>query len=222
MSNKTVKNKLSDKEKDDLLKEILGSEYSASNTNLPVLKKSIDLISNIDTAFTFAELIPAINSVLAGSRILSVVGSGASVFSIFLFPVAAMIDVLDAYQVGHRMYALRSIAYTVTAWAYGNSIPASSMRILSNIREGKVVVKQQIVNEYKQLWAKTSQDVLNKLNVQLATKAIPKEAMQIALRAISNNDAKQLCEMLLKGFEDKLSNIEKITWKSNYSIKYPG
>jgi hypothetical protein len=221
MENTVIKGKLSDKEKNDLLKEILGNEYSASNKNLPVLKKSIDLISDIDTAFTFAELIPAINTVLAGSRVLSVVSSGVSIFSVFLFPVAAMIDIIDAYQVGHRMYALRSIAYTVTAWAYGKPVPASSMRILSNIREGKVVVKQRIVNEYKQLWAKTSRDVLNKLNMQSGTDALPKEAMQIALRAISENDPKVLCEMLLKGFEDKLSNIERITWKSNYSIKYP-
>lgn len=222
MENIATKNKLSDGEKDTLLKEILGNEYNASNQNLPVLKKSIDLISDIDTAFTFAELVPAINSVLAGSRILSVVGTGASVFSIFLFPVGAMIDVLDAYQVGHKMYALRAIAYTITAWSYGNAIPASSMRILSNIREGQVVAKQRIVTEYKQLWSKTSQDVLSKINALLATNGIPKEALQIALRAISNNNAQMLCEMLLRGFEDKLSNIVKITWKSNYSIKYPG
>lgn len=222
MENTAVKGKLSDKEKDDLLKEILGNNYSAAGKNLPILKKSIDLISDIDTAFTLGELIPAINTVLAGSRILSVVGSGASVFSVFLFPVAALIDVVDAYQVGHKMYAFRSIAYTVTAWAYNNPIPSSSMRILSNLRQGPLVAQQKNINEYKQLWAKTSQGVLNKLNVQLTTKGIPKEAMQIALRAISNNDAKGLCEILLKGFEDKLGSIEKLTWKSNYTIKYPG
>jgi hypothetical protein len=171
--------------------------------------------------YTFAELVPAINTVVAGSRILSVVGSGASVFSIFLFPVAAMIDIIDAYQIGHTMYAYRAIAYTVTAWAYSKPIPSCSMRVLSNIREGSIVAKQGAVNEYKLLWAKTSQDVLNKLNQQLTTKNISKEAMQIVLRAMSNNDAKLLCDMLLKGFEDKLSTIARITWKRGYSIKYP-
>jgi hypothetical protein len=35
MENTSVKDKLSDKEKDELLKKILGNEYSASSKNLP-------------------------------------------------------------------------------------------------------------------------------------------------------------------------------------------
>ena len=212
---------LSDKEKEELLKEILGSEYNSAGNNLPILKSSIDIIGHFDTAFGVAELIPFINTALSSSRVFGFVASGASVFSIFMFPVASMISIINAYQVGHQMYTYRAIAYTLTAWAFDKPIPVSSQRILSNLREGNVVAKQKKVNEYKQLWQKTSQSVLTKLNTELTTKNIPKEAVQIILRAISKDSPQVLCELLLKGFEDKMSHITQLTWKSNYSIKFP-
>ena len=212
---------LSDKEKEDLLKEILGAEYSSVGNNLPILKDAIDIIGHFDTAFGLAELIPFINTALSSSRIFGVVASGATVFSIFMFPVASMISVINAYQVGHQMYSYRAIAYTLTAWAFGKPIPASSQKILSNLREGNLVAKQKILSEYKQLWQKSSQSVLTKLNTELTSKKIPKEAVQIILRAISNDKPQVLCDLLVKGFEDKMSHITALTWKSNYSIKFP-
>lgn len=146
---------LTDKEKDQLLKEILGEKYNSAGDNLPVLKNVIDVIGYVDTSLTVAELLPIVNTILSGSRVLTVVASGASVFSIFLFPVASMISIIDAYQSGHKMYAYRAIAYTLTAWAYNKPIPPSSMRILSNLRTGNLVAREKIVNEYKQVWAKT-------------------------------------------------------------------
>lgn len=222
MNTAVLANRLSDKEKEDLLKEILGAEYSSVGNNLPILKSAIDVIGHFDTAFSLAELVPFINNALSSSRVFGFVASGASVFSIFMFPVASMISVINAYQVGHQMYSYRAIAYTLTAWAFGKPIPVSSQKILSNLREGNLVAKQKIASEYKQLWQKTSQSVLTKLNSELTSKKIPKEAVQIILRAISNDNPQVLCELLEKGFEDKMSHITKLTWKSNYSIKFPG
>lgn len=221
MNTAVISKKLSEKEKDDLLKEILGTEYSSAGNNLPVLKSAIDIIGHFDTAFGLAELIPLINTALSSSRIFGLVVSGSSIFSIFMFPVASMISVINAYQVGHQMYSYRAIAYTLTAWAFGKPFPVSSQRILSNLREGNLVAKQKKVNEYKQLWQKTSQSVLTKLSTELRSKNIPKEAVQVILRAISNDNPQVLCELFLKGFEDKMSHITQLTWKSNYSIKFP-
>ncbi len=222
MNTAVVSKKLSDKEKDDLLKEILGKEYSSSGNNLPILKNAIDIIGHFDTAFGVIEMIPAINTALTSSRILSIAASGASVFSIFMFPVASMISLINAYQVGHQMYSYRAIAYTLTAWAFDKPIPTSSQRILSNIREGNHVLRKKVVDEYKQVWKKTSQSVLLKINTELTSKNIPKDVMKIILCAISNDKAPILCELLMKGFEDKMTYISKPVWKSNYSIKFPG
>lgn len=66
------------------------------------------------------------------------------------------------------------------------------------------------------------QSVLTKINTELVTKNIPKDAMKITLRAISKNNEQKLCDLLMKGFESEMSYIVQLTWKSNYSIKYPG
>lgn len=222
MVTKTITKSLTDKEKDELLKQTLGREYTKAGKNLPTLKTAIDIIGKVDDTLSFAELIPAIETVLSGSRILSFVASGASTISIFLFPVASMIDIIDAYQVGHKMYALRCVAYTITSWAYDKPIPSASMRIISNLRNTAPVAKPGTIREYNQLWKKTSSDTIVKIITELAAKNIPSKALKIALRALSNNNPVMLCDLIMKGFERKLSPIVVLTWKSNYSIKYPG
>ncbi len=141
--------------------------------------------------------------------------------SIFLFPVSSMINILDAYQVGHKMYAFRFIAYTITAWAYDKPAPASSVKILNNLRGGDLVSKKSIVNEYNKIWRETSQAVATTLNYELTARNIIKEALKIVLRASAKDSQQKLCLALLKGFEDKMSYITGLTWKSNYAIPYP-
>lgn len=214
--------KLTDKEKVDLLREILGEKYSSVGNNLPLLKNTIDAIGYVDTSFSVAQLIPYVNTIITSSRLMTFVGSGASLISVFLFPVAAMISVINAYQVGHQMYAYRAIAYTLTAWAFNKPIPNSSQRILSNIRKGGLVANQSAITEYKKVWESTSRSVSNKIDVELRLKNIPKDAMKVVLRAAANNNEQALCELIMKGFESEMSNITNITWKRNYNIRFPG
>lgn len=213
--------KLTEKEKVDLLREILGEKYSSVGNNLPLLKNAIDSIGYIDSSMSAAQLIPYVNTIITSSRLMTFVGSSASFLSIFLFPVAAMISAINAYQVGHQMYAYRAIAYTLTAWAFNKPIPNSSLRILLNIREGGLVANQSAVAEYKKVWETTSKAVLNKIDVELRLKNIPMDAMKVVLRAAANNNEQTLCELIMKGFEGKMSNITNITWKSNYNIRFP-
>jgi len=221
MDTMIARKNLSEKEKEDLLREILGTEYTSVGNNLPILRNVIDVVGHVDTAFTLAELVPIINGALSGSRVIAFVSTGASIFSIFMFPVAALISVANAYQVGHKMYSFRSIAYTLSAWAFDKPIPVSSKRVLSNMRRGMVVVKKEIIDEHNKLWSKTSKNVITKLNAELVTKKIPQDAMKILLRAIANNNEQKLCELILKGFEKEFSSVVKITWRNNYKIKFP-
>ena len=69
--------KLSENEKRQLVKEILGKEYNQVGNNWPVFSKVLDYIGHTSDAFTVAELIPITNSLLTGSRVLTVVGSTA-------------------------------------------------------------------------------------------------------------------------------------------------
>lgn len=218
----TINKPLSDKEKDELLKQVLGREYTKAGNTLPALKTAIDIIGNVDDGLSLAELLPAVESVLSGSRILSVVAEGSSILSIFLFPVSAMIDVINAYDVGRKMYAYRCVAYTVTSWAFDTPNPSGSMRILSNMRHTAPVVPASELKKYNQLWKKTASETIVKLTTVLVSKNIKSEVMKIALRALSKNNPALLSEMIMKGFESKFDAVSVITWKHNYSIRYPG
>lgn len=133
-----------------------------------------------------------------------------------------MIDVINAYQVGHKMYALRCVAYTITSWASDKPILSGSMRILGNLRNNVPVAKPSTFREYHQLWKKTSSDTIVKLSSDLAAKNIPSKVLKITLRALAKDNPMLLCDLIMRGFESKLSRIVLLTWKSNYSIKYPG
>lgn len=212
--------KLTDKEKDDLLKEVLGKDYASAGNNLPVLKNLIDKIGNIDTLFTLTELLPIVNKILA-VRVFSFMATGASIISIFLIPISAMINIINAYQAGRRMYTYRAISYALTSWAFQKPIFTSSKRLIIQAKTGMPRVDSKELIEYDKAWKKSSQDVVNKMNTIAINHNIPKEAIQIFLRAIADNNEQKLCDILMKGFEKQFSFIELNVWKSNYKLKYP-
>ncbi|MCI0506741.1 MAG: hypothetical protein L0Z73_11610 [Gammaproteobacteria bacterium] len=102
--------KLSEIEKKQLVKDILGNDYHSAGNNWPVFSKVIDYIGNTSDVFTVAELIPIANSLVAGSSTLTIIGSTAGTLSIFLMPVGNMIAIINAWQSGHRDYSYRCIA----------------------------------------------------------------------------------------------------------------
>ena len=114
MDTKASVKKLSESEKEELLKEILGNQYHTAGNNLPLLRKMIDRIGYVDNMFTVAELLPLFNRILS-LRIFGLVASGASILSIFLIPISSLINIVNAYQAGLRMYSYRAVAYTITA-----------------------------------------------------------------------------------------------------------
>lgn len=221
MDTADISKKLSRKEKEDLIKEILGNNYKTSRDNFSLLSLVIDYVGKADDALTLAELLPIANTLFRSGSFLSIVSSGAAIFSIAAFPVDSMIKVLNAYQSGHRMYSYRAIAYTLTAWAFNKPTPQQSLRILHNLRSGGVVRDKYIVKEYKIAWRKTSISVITKLNTTISSGKNYEKSVKIILRAIANNNEQKLCLLILKGFESKFTSIEKPIWKSRYSISYP-
>ncbi len=222
METANTSKQLSDSEKEKLLKEILGREYQSSGNNLPILKKAIDLISNTSDVASVAELIPLLNSAMMNIRILAIVSSGASVLSIALFPVGAMISIIDAYQVGLRMYSFRAIAYTITAWAYDKPAPKSSQKIILNLKNGFPTASREQIKSMETAWSKSSASALKEINSYMVQSNIEKKVFQLLLRALSDNSEQKLCELFLKGFEKKISDFpSKNVWRSNYSIRYP-
>jgi len=216
------KQQLTDAEKKKLIKEILGNNYDITDKNFPILSKVIDYIGYADTAFSFAEILPATSAVLSNTSMLSAAASGASVLSIFLFPVASLITLVDALQSGQRMYTYRAVSYAITSWAFNQNTPIASKRILYNLTHEVPIATPREINTYNIKWHDAAKSVTRELTNELSRKNIKKEHMQLILRSIGNGKDNNLCLLLLKGFENKLhSHIEKMVWKSNYKIPYP-
>lgn len=158
---------------------------------------------------------------MANSRFLSVLAESVSTFTIFLEPASDMIAVLDAWETGHRMYAFRAIAYTVTAWAFNQAIPGGSQVILASITTRGLTQPRSEIAVYNKIWKETSQKVLVKIESSIAATDIPKSAVKIILRALAKDEPRTLCKMILKSFEQDLQPIPRLSWVSGYKILYP-
>lgn len=209
---------ISGEENRAILKDILGVDYN--DRTLPTLSLVIDYIGNVNDGLTLAELLPSLNRYLSGPTASRFVSS-SSLVGTLLFPVGAVLQLIDANKIGHSMYGYRAAAYSITAWAYNDPVPTGSLRILSNIRTGIVAQPKSVVNEYKDVWAKVSRDVLASIKRTCQERNIPEDYLKILFRAVSNGDPKELCLQILKSFEGRFSHTTIHIWRSNYSIPYP-
>jgi len=213
---------LTDKEKTEILKEALGSDYKTAGNNLPILKSVIGKIDLADNGFSFAEIIPIFNRIL-DLKIVSVVAEGASILSIFLFPVSALIDILNAYETGARLYSYRGVAYTLTSWAFGDVHIHSSRTILHNLSAGRLVPPdlKYTLAMYDAAWKKAESDTILKMNAITAQYKIKPAYLKLFICALANNNRQQLCLDILRSFEKELSFQDKIVWRAGYRLIYP-
>ncbi len=209
------------KNNQQLIQDIISSNTQLRGNNVPTLSYIVDKISVLDSTVALVDLVPEISVIIADSSFLSITASAASVSAIALFPVGIMINIINNMEAGLRLYGMRAIAYTITAWAYGDNIPTRSPTILRNITTGIIQAKAWDIQKRDKAWKSASDAALYNLNNKIKSKNIKKETMQLIFKALSNNDKQKLNVAILTGFENQLSPIEKITWKSNYKIQYP-
>jgi len=212
--------RMTEVEKNELLKKVLGRDYATAGKNLPVLKKMIDKIGQVDNILSVADVIPVLNRILS-IRAFSIVAEGASILSIFLFPVSAMIDIINAMGVGRKMYAYRGIAYAITSWAFNSHMYPGSMTLLNQARTGIPRISNSDIMEYEKAWRDASFKAIRKIVQTANDNVIPIDMMKLFFRVISDNDKQKLCEILLKGFAKEFDYSTAQVWKSNYRIKYP-
>ncbi len=174
MNTAVVSKTLTKKEKEELIKEILGHRYTRAGNAIPLMNKVIDFVAISDNAFTVTQLVTYTNTLITGSRFVTAVANGASVLSIALMPVSNMISLINAWQTGHRAYAYRAIAYTVTSWVFNMPTPTSSPAVMRNIRSGGLVRSPSIIQEYNKVWQEASRSVINKINSATISAQVPK------------------------------------------------
>ena len=213
--------RITDAEKDQLLRDLLGKDYKARGDVLPVLSLVIDYVGYADTTFTLAELIPQAARFLSQRALLSIAASSASIASIVLFPVAAFIHLINAMQSGEKMYAYRAVAYRITGWAFDDGLTMSSPTIIRNIQTGFPRKSPQEVDEYRKAWAEGVGSAMLNLKKIVKESQIDERAAKLVFQALGDGNRQTLCAMILKGFESRMTPIELNVWRSNYKIRYP-
>lgn len=209
---------LSSEEKKKIILDALKADFNLNGEHLKVLRSVMEKVGYVDDALTLAE----IAGFITGSSRLVSAASAIGVVTLFFGPIGNFLALINANETGERLYGMRSVAYTMTAWAYNDAIPNSSKRIVQNMKQGFPVVTPDKMARYHNAWAKASRAMLNHLAATTGKGKISKSSMQILLRALGGNDRSQLCLEILKGFENKVSGYaETLAWKSNYKILYP-
>lgn len=217
----TVNKKYTEEEIKKILEAHLGSSFRNTGERAKVLSAVVSYVGNLSDAISLAELIPSLNAYLNSTRGVSVFAGHLGFFSILLFPAGALVSIVNAYQTGHRYYAYRAVAYTVTAWAFDQAIPTGSSKILSNIQTGFPIQSPAVVAEYKAAWGSASSLTTASLKEEVASGALPKRYLQLLFRAVAGGDPAKLCESILRGYEAKLPHAERPIWRHLYSIRFP-
>lgn len=211
---------LNDLEKRKLIAEVLKIDPNLLGKNYKIFSVFIDNISRSSDALTVAELLPYLNSILS-RPMASAIMSNLSFVGVLLFPLGQLINVVNAYQSGHRMYAYRSIAYAITAWAYDKPILTGSQRILLNAKTGDIKKTAQIITEYNKVWRETSSSVIRKLDLMALEAKVPKDKFKLIFRIFGDNKMDKLCRDILVSFENEFNTTYKNVWKSTYTVCYP-
>jgi len=209
---------LSNEEKKKIILSALKADFNLNGEHLKVLTKVMEKIGYVDDALTLAEIAGFITE---GSLVASA-SSAIGLVTLFFSPIAGILTLINANETGERLYGMRAVAYTMTAWAFNEAIPSSSKRIVQNLRQGFPVVSPDKMTRYHNAWSKASRAMLNHLAATTGKGKISKNNMQILFRALGNNNRSQLCLEILKGFEKQVGGYaETLVWKSNYKIRYP-
>jgi len=209
---------LSNEEKKKIILAALKADFNLNGEHLKLLTNVMEKVGYVDDALTLAEIAGFITE----SSLLASAASTIGVVTLFFGPIGGILALINANETGERLYGMRSVAYTMTAWAYNDAIPNSSKKLVQNMRQGFPVVTPDKMTRYHNAWAKASRAMLNHLAATTGKGKISKKSMQILLKAIGNNDRSKLCLEILKGFENKVGGYaETLVWKSNYKVLYP-
>jgi hypothetical protein len=191
-----------DSVKKEIIKNTLATEFNLRGDNLSVLNKAIDIIGYTDNALSLAE----IAGLIAESGAVSTLAAGTSLLSTILFPVGAVIAVLNAWEAGQRLAGMASVAYTVTAWAFDDPIPGLPPRVQRNITLSGLANE---IPAYQKAWREASSSALRGLAEMVAKKHdASKNSFQIVFRAVGDDNRRNLSQAVLKGFAKDLSPID--------------
>lgn len=200
------------------LVELLAKEHNLVGEQLKILAKAIDIIGKTGDVATVAEIVGLIgeSGIIAGAAtVVSLVGT-------VLLPFGLHVAVFNKTKTSERMYNLRAIAYTITAFAFDQDIPTGSR--MTRRRWGGLVAKPE-AKAHEKVWLESIEPTLRLIKQTALEKNVSIASYKAFLRALGSDDEQKLCRMILSGFEGKLKDLNLSvlnTYKSNIiNIPYP-
>jgi len=189
-----------------------------------VLSKIGDALGLTDNILSFQP----IAALIGPGTTLAHTATGISVAVLVLNLIINIINWINAWEAGDRLYGFRAVAYTITAWAFDETIPSSSNRYLKRAKEktGAYADCFAFLGEEEKRWHKAWKEASNaavKRLDKLANDELMgrKSTLKKYLRFISNDNKEDLCSAVLKGMEKKLDDYQAELMRHGYDIKYP-
>jgi hypothetical protein len=206
---------MSNAEKKRITLETLKGDFHLRGEQLEFLGKAIDYIGYADSGLTIVELVGAISEG-------TLLATGTSLASMILSPFGILISIVNAGELGQRMYGMRAIAYTITAWAFDSPIPTSSPVIIANriAWPGRDIWTRD-EPAFRQAWNDAKEGTLRNIPQVMAKMKLTKQGYQLTLKILGNNLPKQLCQALLTGLDKEFQANDLRAWKSQCENEYP-
>jgi hypothetical protein len=190
-------------DKAEILRSILEKDFDLHGERLHIVVKAVDILDTAHCAFSIAEMA----GLVAEGGILAGIASGIAVSYILLFPFGGIIEIVNCGEAGRRVAGMAAVAYTITAWAFGDPIPKLPPRVRSNV---SAYGKAMEVPWYEAAWKSASDAAIRNLAALMAKKpGVSKSVFQALFRAAGDDSRQKLCRALLNGFDT--AHIEKRT-----------
>ncbi len=206
--------KFTNEEKKKIVLDALKADFNLNGEHLKLLTTIMGKVGYVNDALSMAEIAGFITE----GSVVATAASTLSTAVLFASPFLGILGLMNAVQSNERVWGMRAVAYTITAWAYDEPILTSSKKILQ--RMSRAFPPEKIIR-YNDAWQKASRATLNHLAAKAGSGKISKKSFQLLLMALGNNNKGQLCLEILKGFEGEIGHIEIKFWKANYSVLYP-
>ena len=190
---------MSEARKNEIILESLKKEFDLRGDKLEIVSKSIFILDGGDKLATIAEMC----GLLAEGGALATVGTALPLINVFLFPVGAAIDFVNAWQFGEKLVGLRAVAYATTAWAFGDPVPRLPGQIKANVIHDRGRKIEAVVFR-ESAWNNASASAVKSLEETCRTKRIQKKSYQTLFKAAGDNNRNSLVRKLMKGLENRV------------------
>ncbi len=180
-----------DYRKKQIVKDFLKNRHKLTNEQLGKVDSIMGWVSN---AAGIIDVLGTLGVVGGG------LGTAAGFAGLPLFAISTAYALYDASRFDRTLYQMLCVAYTYTAWVFGDTPPTQSKRYI------RATDFKWRITEYHTLWQQTRDKVLKGLHKKINEKKLNEKDVRLVIRFFLAGDNKQtLMKKVLQDFIKGLS-----------------